>query len=170
MVELEPLLRNAIVASGMALFLLAMFYDWAFRIVPNRIPCGIAVLSTMIRALSGSLAAGLLAAMIVFALAAVCWRRGWLGGADVKLLGAGALLVSPADVVGFILATCLAGGVLALLYVLLGRLAPAPGPRVASASLLRRLIRVEQRRLKRRGPLPYATAIAFGACATLVAR
>ena len=165
-----PFLQNAITVVGAALLLLSCLYDWALRIVPNFIPLAIAVSGAVLRALSGNLATGLLAAAIVFFLAAVCWRRGWLGGADVKLLGAGTLLAPPASACGFVLATCLSGGVLALVYLLLGRLVAPPGPRAASASLLQRIVRVERRRLQRRGPLPYATAIAFGACAAMIGR
>ena len=158
-----------IIISGL-LLLFACLYDWALRIVPNVIPLGIAFSGAVLRALSGNLATGLLAAAIVFFLAALCWRRGWLGGADVKLLGAGTLLPPPASACGFVLATCLSGGVLALVYLVLGRLVAPPGPRAASASLLQRIARIERRRLQRRGPLPYATAIAFGACAAMIGR
>ena len=91
------------------------------RLVPNRVPAAIAVLGLACRALDGTVLMGLLAAIAVFFAAAMCWRRGWLGGADVKLLGAGALLVPPNAVIGFVLATCLAGGLLAGLYMALSR-------------------------------------------------
>ena len=42
--------------------------------------------------------AALSAAGIVFGVALVCWLRGWMGGGDVKLLGACALLVPPVAV------------------------------------------------------------------------
>ncbi len=164
------MLQHPLMVIGAVFLLLACVYDWALRVVPNAIPLVVASAGIALRWLSGNLAAGLLAAAIVFVLAALCWRRGWLGGADVKLLGAGALLVAPASACGFALATCLAGGVLAIVYLLLGRLVPPPGPRPTSPSLVRRIIRIEQRRLQRRGPLPYATAIAAGACATLIGR
>ena len=132
------------------------------RLVPNRVPAAIAVLGLALRITDGTVLSGLLAASVVFAVAAFCWRRGWLGGADVKLFGAGALLVPPGAASGFVLVSCLAGGVLAILYATLARFAPPPAS-VRPLSRLRRYLRVEQRRLQRRGPLPYATAIAAGA-------
>ena len=170
MAGMAPLLQHALMGFGTAMLLVACLYDWALRVVPNAIPLAIAASGMALRALCGNLAASGLAAVVVFVLAALCWRRGWLGGADVKLLGAGALLVAPAAACGFVLATCLAGGVLAVLYLLLGRVVPPPGPRLASAGLLRRIMRIERRRLRRRGPLPYATAIAAGACVALLGR
>ena len=85
----------------------------------------------------------------------------------MKLLAAGALLAPPSAVTTFVLATCLAGGVLALGYAALSRIAPPPSP-IRPATRLRRYLRLEQRRLRRRGPLPYATAIAAGAAFVLL--
>ena len=162
MVELLGPAHVILLTSGLALFGVACLQDWAMRLVPNRIPAAIALLGLGLRVIDGTVLLGLLAASIVFFIAAFCWRRGWLGGADVKLFGSGALLVSPGAASGFVLVSCLAGGVLAILYAVFARFAPPPAP-VRPASLLRRYLRVEQRRLQRRGPLPYATAIAAGA-------
>ena len=54
---------------------------------------------------------GLLAGLLVFLAGAFCWRRGWLGGGDVKLLAATAVLVPPSLVVNLLLDVALAGGV-----------------------------------------------------------
>src|SRR5438045_1919721 len=70
-----------------------------------------------LRGLEGNLLAGLGAAAVLFCLAALAWRRGWLGGGDVKLIGAAGLAVTPPLVPGFVVAVSFAGGVLALLYV-----------------------------------------------------
>lgn len=85
----------------------------------------------------------------------------------MKLFGAGALLVPPGAAFAFVLSACLAGGVLAILYWLAGRLV-APPSTVRPSSVLGRLVRVERRRLRRGGPLPYAVAITAGACFTLL--
>lgn len=140
----------------------ACLQDWTVRLVANRIPAGIAVLALGLRGLDGTVLPGLLACGCVFAAALFCWRRGWLGGADVKLLAAAALLLPPAAAPDYVLATCVAGGVLALLYAAAGFLVPAPRPGPRPHSLLARYWRMEQRRLRRRGPLPYATAITAG--------
>jgi prepilin peptidase CpaA len=163
----HPTLSVTLELIAVVLFALAALQDMAFRLVSNRVPLGIAVLGGILRATEGDLAAGLLAAVVVFAVAAFCWRRGWLGGADVKLFGAGALLVPPSAAFGFVLSACLAGGVLAILYWLLGRLAGPPAT-ARPSGFLQRLARVERRRLRRGGPLPYAVAVTAGVCFILI--
>ena len=160
-------LRLLFLSAGLAVFGIACLQDWAMRLIPNRVPLLIAGLGTGLRLMDGTLLGGSLAAAAVFVVAGLCWRRGWLGGADVKLFGAGALLVPPQAALGFVLASCLAGGVLAILYIGLARIVPPPAP-FRPMSQLRRYVRVEQRRLQRRGPLPYATAIAAGATFVLL--
>ena len=155
-------LQLLLVSAGLALFGIATMQDWALRLVANRVPAAIALTGLILRLVDATLLGGLLAAAIVFLVATLCWRQGWLGGADVKLFGAGALLVPPGSVIGFILTSCLAGGVLALAYAVLSLIVPPPSPS-RPHSRLRRYLRLEQRRLRRRGPLPYATAITTGA-------
>ena len=41
-------------------------------------------------------------ASIIFLLCVFCWQRGWMGGADVKLLGAAAIAVAPSDAETFL--------------------------------------------------------------------
>ncbi len=89
-----------------------------------------------------------------------------MGGGDVKLLAAAALLLPPRLVPGYVLAVALAGGVLGLLYLGLGALLRRRAPRATPrrpATLLRRALRAEAWRIRRRGPLPYGCAIAAGA-------
>ena len=165
--HLLALFQFMMLSAGLALFGLACLQDCAMRLVPNSVPAAIAVTGLALRLGDGTALAGVLMAAAVFGGAFFCWRRGWLGGADVKLLGAGALLVPPGAVTTFVLATCLAGGLLALGYAALSHIAPPPSP-VRPATHLRRYMRLEQRRLRRRGPLPYATAIAAGATFVLL--
>ncbi len=117
--------------------------------------------------MSGDLKGALLASLAVFLVAALCWRRGWIGGGDVKLLGAAALLVPPFQVplmVGFV---AFAGGLLALPYLATrGRLHVRNSAR--PIGLAARVLRAECWRLRRGGPLPYAVAIAAGVCVTLL--
>ena len=157
-----------VMLAGSAVLLLeAGACDIATRTVPNRVPAMLAAVGAALRLESGHLAGALAAALTVGVLAFFCWRRGWLGGGDVKLLAAAALLVAPARVPGLILAVALAGGVLSLLYLLLQALLPDPAsPRPSNR--LARILRVEHRRIRRRGPLPYASAIAAGAIFVLL--
>ncbi len=152
---------------GAALFGLAALQDMALRVVPNSVPLAIGGVGATVRILDSNLPTSLAVSVLVFVIAAMCWRRSWLGGADVKLFGAGALLVAPAAAFGFVLSSCLAGGILAIAYWLLGCVTAPPATERPS-SLLRRLVRVERRRLRRGGPLPYAVAITAGACFMLI--
>ena len=154
-------------SSGLALFGIACLQDWAMRLVPNRVPLGIFSVGLGLRLADGTLLQGLAASALVLLLTALCWRRGWLGGADVKLFAAGAMLVAPSSTPTFILASCVAGGVLALAYIGMSFVAPAPSPG-RPLTRMRRYARLELRRLHRRGPLPYATAISVGVAFVLL--
>lgn len=148
--------------------LAAALHDIAARTIPNRIALGIAALGLLQRILAGELGWGLVAAGAVFILGILAWRYGVMGGGDVKLLAACALLASPWLVPDMILAIALAGGVLALGYILMRRLVRAPaGPR--PDGVLRRLLRAEAWRISRGGPLPYGVAIFGGVVLTLAA-
>jgi prepilin peptidase CpaA len=148
--------------AGAGILIAAAMHDCAVRTVPNWMAAALAVLGIAARGIDGSLPCALLAGLIVFSTAAFCWRRGWLGGADVKLLGAAALIVPPASVYNLIMAVALTGGALALSYLGLRRLVPVPRP-IRPATLVARIARVESWRIRRGGPLPYACAIAVGA-------
>lgn len=143
------------------LFLFAALHDVAARTVPNGLVLALAITGLMARILDHTLLIGLAAGFISFFAAAFCWRRGWMGGGDVKLLGAGALAVPPIDVLTFITVMAISGALLALVY-LVGRSMPAPHRTARPASFPARVARVERWRLHRGGPLPYACAIAAG--------
>lgn len=154
-----------IVSSGA--LLAASLHDLAARTIPNWLAALIALCGLGLRAADGHLAMGILAGTIVFICAAICWRRGFMGGGDVKLLGATALAVPPAAVLGFVTAVALAGGVLALCYLIGRRLVRKPAAQ-RPHTLLARALRVERWRIHRGGPLPYACAIAAGALFVLL--
>jgi prepilin peptidase CpaA len=151
--------------------LFAAGHDVAVRTVPNGASLIVASAGLGLNALDGQLVQTLFGGAVVFAGSWYCWRRGWIGGGDVKLLGACALLVSPASIPELVLSTAIAGGFLALLYVALGRLMtglspsrPIPRP----AGFLRRIWRTERRRIRRGMSLPYCCAIAAGSLMTLL--
>ena len=109
----------------------------------------------------------LLAVTAVFVAAVLCWKRGWLGGGDVKLLAATALVVSPLQIGSLLFITAQTGGVLALIYLVLSRtihITPSVQPR----GVLRRLVRAERWRICRGAPLPYGFAIAVGGIILLI--
>lgn len=162
---LDPL--NCLILLAGVVLLFAALHDIGFRTVPDWVSVALAADGCLLRLLNHNLPAGLACGLIVFTLSAICWRRGWLGGGDVKLLGATAVLLPPSVVPGYIAAVALAGGGLALLYLLLGRIVPAPRLR-HSASLPWRILIVECRRIRRQTSIPYATAISAAALLMLV--
>lgn len=150
----------------------AALHDVAARTIPNGLCLGVAVLGLAARVAAGELASGLLAASLVFLFAAVAWRFRLMGGGDVKLLGACALLLPPHAVPSLVLAVALAGGVLGLVYLGLRPLLPAlalADQRPVPAGLPRRALRAEAWRIRRGGSLPYGVAIALGTFVTLLA-
>ena len=87
-----------------AILCLAAAHDVLARTVPNWMPVVIATIGTIESALCGRLIASLLVGALVFILSGLCWKRGWLGGGDVKLLGAAAVALPPAAVAPFVAA------------------------------------------------------------------
>lgn len=160
----QPYLSHGLTLASIAILLAAAMHDVIARTAPNWMAIALAALGVASRVLHGSLiglAVGFAVAFAVFVLAAFCWRRGWLGGADVKLLAAAALVVPPGDVPGFLSAVALAGAALAVLYLAARTVTSAPAsPR--PDRLIARALRVERWRIHRGGPLPYACAIAIG--------
>lgn len=164
-----PFLSDTATILAASLLLLAAAYDLLTRLIPNAIPAALAVLGVGLRLIDGSWPWALLAGAIVFGIAFLCWLRGWMGGGDVKLLGACALLVPPLSVLPMITTVGIAGGALAFLYMLAGRLVPRPAPLPAAQrphGFLGRALRAERWRLSRGSALPYAIAIAIGSLAS----
>ena len=158
---------NSIILFAAATALLfAAAHDVAVRTVPNQVSLFVAVAGLALNALNGQLVPALFGGSVVFAGAWFCWRRGWVGGGDVKLLAACALLVPPASVPELVLSTAIAGGVLALFYVALARLLGG-GITTRPGGFLRRVWRTERRRIRRGLSLPYSCAIAAGVLLTL---
>lgn len=157
MLLLSPGLKLAIAG----ILLLAAGHDIMTRTVPNWMPLSLGVLATILAAIEFRLAWGLGFGLAVFVLCVIFWWRGWMGGGDVKLLGATAIVVTPAAAGSFMLAVSLSGGVLAMAYLAGRALVPRPAAQ-RPRHLLRRVLRVEAWRIRHRGPLPYACAIAAG--------
>ncbi len=147
----------------------AALHDLAVRTVPNWLPVSLLVMGALARLADHTLVPGLCAAAIAFALLFGIWAAGAMGGGDVKLWAATVLLVPPnwQDQLGCFLHVVMAGGLLALIYLALPLLVKPPH-RPRPRSKLGRFLRVEQWRIRRRGPLPYACAIAAGAVTVLL--
>ncbi len=163
------LLSSMMLLSAAAVLLYAALHDIAARTIPNQVPAGLLGIGLVLRLLSNSVCTGLMCAAILFLLGFICWRRGWLGGGDVKLIAAVGFVLPPLLCPAFLGAMALAGGVLALIYgslaAIFRRRAPPPRPhrtRAHALPLWRRALGAERWRLSRGAPLPYASAIAAG--------
>ena len=155
------LLVTALMVASIVILLAAAFHDIIARTVPNWMAATLTIFGLVIQVIHVQLLMALLAGLIVFTASAFCWRRGWMGGGDVKLLAAAALVVSPNHVSIFVAAVAVSGAVLAAIYLVGSRIVPAPTVQRPSY-LIARALRVERWRIRRAGPLPYALAIAGG--------
>jgi Flp pilus assembly protein protease CpaA len=144
--------------------------DVATRLIPNQICLALALLG-----IAGQLgnpmqvAQSLIAAAILFLLLFFIHMRGWIGGGDVKLLVALAIGLPLTGVIQLLTITALAGGVLALVHLMM-RLLPYPKLVPAGSSLVRRVYAVERWRHLRQAPLPYGVAIACGGIWTVISQ
>ncbi|HEY1798456.1 MAG TPA: prepilin peptidase [Stellaceae bacterium] len=102
------------------LMAIAAFEDFRRFTIPNWLTLGLCLLwpLSLLAAPDGSGAIGGLACgLIVFAVGALLFARGYMGGGDVKLLAAAALWAGPALLPTLLIATGLLGGVLALILL-----------------------------------------------------
>ncbi|MDF1586045.1 A24 family peptidase [Marinimicrococcus flavescens] len=168
------LASQALLLAAAATLLLAALCDVAWRLIPNGVSLALVALGTGLR-LAQAGPEGLIwtaaASALLFAVMLLAWSRGLMGGGDAKLLPAAAMTLPAAAVPQLVLMTALAGGALALLYLLLQQAArrlPAFPRQHRGQPLLRRLLAAEGWRLRRRGPLPYGVAIAAAALMLLL--
>lgn len=163
-----PTIPDAIALVAVPVLAAAAFRDVAVRRIPNALVVAIAVLGVSRQAAAGMamLALSFIVASVVLLAAVMLWRRGVLGGGDVKLLAATAVLVPPAAVPHLLLATAIAGGLLAVSHLVLRRRRGLPAPIPAGA--IGRVLRCEAWRIGRGAPLPYGVAIAAGAFFVLI--
>lgn len=131
-------LRTMRIADALSLGIVAAFAVWALS--------GLAAGSTSFSKVG--LAVGCAAA--VFALGALGFAVGVLGGGDVKLLAAASLFAGPTLMTDFLMITALVGGLLGLATLAGARIGPAAPAGDASAAA------------RLRGGLPYGPAIAAG--------
>jgi len=158
MIDLAIALPAALFAAYCALLAAAAAYDVCTFTIPNRVSLGLAGLFFVAAPLSpiqepwlshiGAGVAILAAGMVLFSFAR-------LGGGDVKLMSAVALWTGFEHLPAFLFYVSIAGGVLALLLLLIRRLLQGrPGNRDAAAWLpLPRVLSTGE-------SIPYALAIA----------
>jgi prepilin peptidase CpaA len=166
------LISSILIVLGAGIALVAALHDLAARTVPNGMAAALALTGLAARIADGTFLFALLSGLAVFMAAAFCWRRGWMGGGDVKLLGAAATIVPPHAVFAMLACVAFAGGALALLYLIGSKIVPAAASKGVRpgrpSTFLARVLRAERWRIRRGGPLPYACAIAAGVVITLL--
>ncbi len=154
MTTLLPALIHPVVLYGfVGLLIWAAASDLVAFVIPNTLCLAIALLWPAY-ALSGAGPVAWLAApglaLAVLAAGLVLFARGLVGGGDVKLMAAIALWAGPHLMLGFVLLTSVAGGVLSLAMLAAARLRPAAAvPGAVRRSFFRTSV-------------PYGAAIALG--------
>ena len=144
--------------------------DVATRLIRNEICLALALLGIADQLASPmQVAQSLIAATILLLLLLVIYQRGLIGGGDVKLLVALAIGLPLTGVIQLLTVTALAGGVLALVHLMM-RLLPYPRLAPAGSSLVRRVYAIERWRHLRHAPLPYGVAIACGGIWTVFSK
>lgn len=149
---------NVLVPAALAI---AAASDLASRRIPNALALAVCLLGLAAGAGLYQLMSGVAAASICLCIAVPAWRRGVIGGGDVKLAAAAAAWVRLEHLATFALSAALLGGLLAILVLVTS----SPGARRlmranATASLATSRITVA------RSPgtsIPYGVAIAAGA-------
>lgn len=155
---------------GIALLLYVATLDVATRLIRNDVCLLLALLG-----IAGQLASpmqlieSLIAATILFLLLFALYQRGGIGGGDVKLLVALAIGLPPTGLIQLLTVTSLAGGVLALVHLVM-RVLPYPRLAPVGSSLARRVYAIERWRHVRHAPLPFGVAIACGGIWTILSR
>jgi prepilin peptidase CpaA len=92
-----PSVGQFLAGAVAAILCVAALDDVLARTVPNWMPIALAAIGIVESALGGRLIVSLLLGTFVFILSGLCWKRGWLGGGDVKLLGAAAHCRTPSQ-------------------------------------------------------------------------
>ncbi|WP_109120752.1 prepilin peptidase [Azospirillum sp. TSO22-1] len=168
---------DAILMAVTPVYLGAAFCDVAARIIPDRAPVALLAVGVGVALLAGpGLPWGALGAGLAVFIGLAVVAGGALGGGDIKLAAASAVLLGAGRTPDLLLLTALAGGVLAAGYLMaravLRRL-PAqrcPMPGKATGRWRHRcavVLAAERRRIRRGAGLPYGVAIATAALTLL---
>jgi prepilin peptidase CpaA len=162
-------LQAALWGIALAAVLASAYTDLKDRIIPNELVCLVAASGIALGLLSrpGQVPLSLLAAVaLLFALGALAHFH-LIGGGDVKLISAAALLVPPADIGKLLVFIALAGGVLSCAYLLARRALKSGDVRAMNENSQDWLSR-EGARIASGGPMPYAVAILGGLAGLIV--
>ncbi|MGI9462549.1 MAG: A24 family peptidase [Aestuariivirgaceae bacterium] len=154
------------ILAGALLFVplcIAAVTDYRHMIVPNWI-CGLIALGFVLFAAAHwseiDLQMHLLIAGILFGIALICWFAGWLGGGDVKLLGAVGLWLGTPYAFAFLFILAVTSAVLSSFLLLVGKLSNRSVDSVPAALK-------PAMRMAKEGRFAYAIPIVLAALATL---
>jgi len=102
----DAVLNSFLIAGFLGLVLAAMIHDARHFIIPNGISLAIAALFPLHAMLAlelDQIISQTVTAAAVFALTFAMWHRGWLGGGDVKLIGACLLWIRSEQLLVFLI-------------------------------------------------------------------
>lgn len=158
-----------LILTELALVAAAAWRDVLTRTIPDVISALLVIVGASGRLLDGplALAYSTVIALLLLLLLTAAFAHGLLGGGDVKIMTALAVGLSPYDCFRFLVATAMAGGLLALAYLILAHRTEI-APSITRRSLLRRILIVEGWRIRNHGSLPYAVAVAAGGAFVLL--
>lgn len=149
---------DAMVSAALAI---AAASDLASRRIPNVLVLTAGLLGLAVSAERHQLLSGVGAALICLCLTVPMWRRGLVGGGDVKLAAAAAAWVRFDHLIAFVLVLALCGGALSLLALM--RAAP-DARRLVRANATASFVTSRLTIARSAGTsIPYGVAIALGA-------
>ena len=146
----------------------AAWRDVATRTIPDGISIALFAMGFAVRLSQGwdFLITSLLMSIAIFLFLLPLCSRGLLGGADLKLLAALAVGLSPQSSLHLLVVVTTIGGLLAAVYLLAAKLTKsgdaAQSRSTKAKSGLGRIATIEFWRIRRRASLPYGIAIAIG--------
>jgi prepilin peptidase CpaA len=142
-------------------------YDVRTRRIPNALTGSLAALAAIVHAFGGlpSLAISLGVMAVLTIAGALVYARGGIGGGDVKLAIAASGVLSYPLCIPFLIYTAIAGGLLAIFFLIFRGEARAVVSRVAliGAGAMQSIS-------AKRATLPYAVAFALGAIAVALSQ
>ena len=157
-----------ILLLAIGLFTVVAYGDVRTRRIPNQLAAAIAALGLVRMLLAGDPRVALCtlaAAAGVLAVAFLLFRRGLVGGGDVKLLAAASLLVGYRDLFGFLFLMSLCGALVAFAVLAAAKLGPwlrdIPAPATMSPAR-------KDQGTPARPSVPYGVAIAAAGVLVLV--
>lgn len=124
-------MRTTILLLGAALFAIAAYGDVKTRRIPNALVAAVAALGFFRLMFTGDPSAALYtvaASGVVFIATFLLFWRGVLGGGDVKLMSAAALLVGYHDLIAFLFVMSICGALISLAVFATQKLAPWTAP------------------------------------------